>query len=476
MEWDNNSSSLNNDADEGEQRWAGAMENADVRRAAKAERKVAKNQVRFDVITKEDLQVIQEALHPPPKLPTEETDLILNGQGLADNSTIDENIIFNPHTFTWAKLRERIREKKIAKNNGIKQQAPNTPQRIEELLSPIFASLCISPDLSKASRCRKSLDAKLRVAILKDITAFENEQAETMQRMAGYWRYVNRRTYNSMVRNNELWDWATGEKLPEIAEAELEAIDGEDESGAGILDEKRREGPTPEEYDPDFELPRGLKPLTLAPPVGRLEDAIHVKNLSFNPGQSPGPTLAFNVPSPSPSDEDGEVAWDNLNNPIGYSTATHNPFPLPLPLPNGNASDRDFQGVKDTRLLGKAIRPASPPREDASPSPQPPLERRPLPLVTTPEPDRTMNRFDPLDHETPAPCEEDRKSKAKPATTTAFKLHPTPIVKTLAIHDDPAWTVQQHAKGNRPGTHRGWRTPVGGNYKQPRKTATGGKL
>lgn len=37
-----------------------------------------------------------------------------------------------------------------------------------------------------------------------------------MMRMAGYWRYVNRRTYNAMVRNNQLWDWATGEKLEEL--------------------------------------------------------------------------------------------------------------------------------------------------------------------------------------------------------------------------------------------------------------------
>lgn len=37
-----------------------------------------------------------------------------------------------------------------------------------------------------------------------------------MMRMAGYWRYVNRRTYNAMVRHNQLWDWATGGKLEEL--------------------------------------------------------------------------------------------------------------------------------------------------------------------------------------------------------------------------------------------------------------------
>lgn len=41
-------------------------------------------------------------------------------------------------------------------------------------------------------------------------------------RMAGYWRYANRRTYNVMVRNNQLWDWTTGTKLEEVDEEEEE--------------------------------------------------------------------------------------------------------------------------------------------------------------------------------------------------------------------------------------------------------------
>ena len=48
--------------------------------------------------------------------------------------------------------------------------------------------------------------------------------------MAGYRRYANRRTYNQMVKNNELWDWAAGQKLPEIEEEnELESNEEEDE-------------------------------------------------------------------------------------------------------------------------------------------------------------------------------------------------------------------------------------------------------
>ena len=60
---------------------------------------------------------------------------------------------------------------------------------------------------SNSSKGRKRLLNKLTIAIEADLLAHENEQAATMQRTAGYWRYANKRTYNFMVRNNEIWDW-----------------------------------------------------------------------------------------------------------------------------------------------------------------------------------------------------------------------------------------------------------------------------
>ena len=48
--------------------------------------------------------------------------------------------------------------------------------------------------------------------------------------MASYWRYSNRRTYDQMAKNNELWDWAAGQNLWEIGEGDgLESIAEEDE-------------------------------------------------------------------------------------------------------------------------------------------------------------------------------------------------------------------------------------------------------
>ena len=206
VEWDSNSSTLHNDdadAGKGKQCWSGVMDSADARKAAKAERKAAKNQVLFEVITQEDLSRVEKALHPESE---QQGSAVSKGQGLADNQTIDENIAFNASTFKWSGLRQGVHAKKIAKNNGGKPKA-NTPQQDNEILSPIFASLGIATNLSKGSKERKSLDAKLRAAILGDLVAVKNDQVETMQRMAGYWRYANRQTYNEMIRNNEIWDW-----------------------------------------------------------------------------------------------------------------------------------------------------------------------------------------------------------------------------------------------------------------------------
>ena len=166
------------------------MESTDTRKAAKAERKAAKNQVLFDYITPVELDMVKQALHPESE---QQGPAVSNGQGLADNSIIDDNIAFNAHTFKWSKLRQSIHAKKSARNNDPRSKL-NISQHDNEALSSIFAILGISTDLLKASRERKSLDAKLRTAILGDLVAFKNDQAETMQRQAGYWRYVNRRT------------------------------------------------------------------------------------------------------------------------------------------------------------------------------------------------------------------------------------------------------------------------------------------
>lgn len=479
VEWDNNSSTLTNDDDANERKrcWSGAMENADARKAAKAERKAAKNQVLFDVITQEDLALVERALHPESE---QQASTVSKGQGLADNHTIDENIAFTANTYKWAGLRQGVHAKKIAKNNGGKQK-PNTPQQDNEILNPIFVSLGVIANLSKASKQRKSLDAKLRAAILGDLVAFENDQVERMQRMAGYWRYANRRTYNEMVRNNELWDWATGEKLPEIREeVELDAIEEEDENAeAGTLDGET-EGKVPENWDdPDFEIPAGQTTLSLTSLIERsntngivgrsdtptklneeIESTrdritnVHISKLSISPGPLRGQNASFEVLSPISSNEDWERFRDASGDHTkeGSNTLSGSPAPRnPLSPMTSNAkgqTKRGFQGVKDTRVLEKAIRKASPPFKDTPRAPQP---LRNLTASTNQNGDTPdlLNRFGALNRETPAPCEEVKKVDPSPVKSVV-RIPAKPIVKTLAIHnEEDDWTTLPSPKGRK---------------------------
>ncbi len=453
------------------------MESPDARRAAKAERKAAKNQVLFDIVTQEELALVERALHPDLD---QQTNPPSKGQGLANNRTIDENIAFNANVFKWGKLRQSIHAKKIAKNNGGKPK-PNTPEQDNKILSPIFAQLGISTHL-KANRERKSLDSRLRAAILGDLTAYENDQVETMQRMAGYWRYANRHTYNEMVRNNEIWDWATGEKLPEM-EAELEIIEEEDENAEAGTRITGMASQIPENWDdPDFELPGdemvlSLNPLVDGPNTNTNEkvdrsdprtkpwhpdgytnsdevysttDHISISKLSFSPGCFSGQTLSVEVLSPLSSDE----TWERLQAESGDSRTLDKIStprdPLSPKTPNPKAPlDKGFQGLKDTRVFGLAIRKASPPLTN-TPTPPQPTNPPSLPAAkkkNTPDP---LNRFGALDHEVPAPCEEVKKADPDTPVKSIVKIPAKPIVKTLVIHDDQDdWTTMRRLKGKK---------------------------
>ena len=486
IEWDNNSSTLNDDDDddpkERKQCWSRGMENADIRKAAKAERKAAKNQVLFQIITQQDLATVEKALHPESDQQAGE---VSKGQGLADNHTIDENIAFNANTFKWSSVRQAVHLKRIAKSNGGKHKS-NTPEQDNEILSPIFASLGMSTNLSKANKQRKSLNAKLRAAILGDLVAFKNDQVETMQRMAGYWRYANRRTYNEMVRNNEIWDWATGEKLPEITEeAELDVIQEQDETAeAHTLDGGTER--IPEDWDdPDFEIPAGQTALSLTPLIDRLNtngtvgrsdtltkqpyadhdtkldeeiDSIRdcitstrISKLSFSPGYLSGQALSSKVLSPISSDEDWERLWDESGDHInegsevldGCSTPRSPRSPM-TPSPK-DLNKEGFQGVKDTRVLGKAIRKASPPMNATPRVPQTTRDLLASPTQNRDTPD-LLNRFSALNHETPAPSEEVKKVDP-PLTRSVIRIPAKPIIKTLAIHDEKDnWKTIQSAR------------------------------
>ena len=283
-EWADSSTVCEEEMDIKRLRTSNTKENNSTKKAQKAEKKIVKNQMRVQIITSEDIERISQALHPF-RIPLGGESYVDqngngNGQGLLNNSTIDANITFNTRTFRYASLRQNIHAKKLAKAQGI--GAPNTsdnsvlgqedPQIVETL-----GRLNITVVTAGAS-CResKTLLSKLCDAIRNDLLIVENEDRDTMMRMAGYWRYVNKRTYNAMVRNNELWDWATGAKLEEIEE--IEEFDEEKEVGGdqeGLADgsgahgvEVHSQNILVESYDADFSFKdaEGL-PLVLRQPA-----------------------------------------------------------------------------------------------------------------------------------------------------------------------------------------------------------------
>ena len=466
VEWDSNASTLNNDDDEAEERkqyLSGVMESPYSCKAAKVERKAAKHQILLDVITQEELSMIEEALHPQAE---KQANTVSKGQGLADNQTIDENITFNPHTFKWGGLRQGVHAKKIAKANGKK---PNTPEQNNKILNSIFAVLGIKTNISKANKERKALDSKLRAAILRDLVAFDNDQVETMQRMAGYWRYANKRIYNEMVRNNELWDWATGEKLLEITEADLDVIEEEAENVGNGTQGVRRGRLTAESWhDAGFELPADLAALAIADRSnkdgkgggsdtelnGEIEsarDRISISKLASSPECPTVQTPNLNALSPSSSDESWErtESGDHTKEDLETFKDSCTPRdPLSPVLCSPKSSDeKGFQGVKDTRVFGKAIHQASPP-----PKNRPRATQSPTRSLSTSMPQHKKdprNRFGALNHEVPAPCEEVSKADHNPVKSV-IRIPAKPIVKTLVIHEDKDdWKIVRQPKGKK---------------------------
>ena len=297
--------------------------------------------------------------------------------------------------------------------------------------------------------------------------AFKNDQVETMQRMAGYWRYANKRTYNEMVRNNEIWDWATGEKLPEITEeAELDVIEEQNENAeaqAGTLD-GRTEGRIPENWDdPDFEIPAGQTELSLTPLVDKLNTNGRSDRLTRQSDADREldedvdlirDSLSFKVLSLHSSNEDREwlrdESGDNANKgseALNGSSTPRNPLSSMTPNPKG-PHEEGFQGVKDTRVLGIAIRKVSPPFKDTPSTSQSIRNLLPIPTKNTDTSD-LLNRFGALNNETPAPCEEVKKVDP-PLIKSVVKIPAKPIVKTLVIHDEKDdWKTLHRLKGKK---------------------------
>ncbi|KAL8980529.1 MAG: hypothetical protein Q9205_004413 [Flavoplaca limonia] len=198
----------------------GMKDNHATGRMRKAERKQARSSSLLQVVTPGLMETIEAVLHPDAHPLDDFTD----GLGPSLDVTLARNIIkenvgFNPSCFKPANMCQDIHAKRMLKSNGIGKIPSKIPTN-EVAMNAILRNLDIKPGSKRSSKERVALLKQLRIAIRDDIDKVKNEDRDTMMRMAGYWRYVNRRTYNFMVRHKQIWDWATGQTLEEIEEEE----------------------------------------------------------------------------------------------------------------------------------------------------------------------------------------------------------------------------------------------------------------
>ena len=358
------SSTLNDDEPEhGRIDLLDGKENVSSKKTQKAERKVAKNQNRFRVITTADMKRIYEAIHPAlDRNP-------FSGQppnhhatpGLPNDATISANITFSTRTFRYSSLRPAIHTKKVLKSNGTYPNHSTTPASISATpsshastpMNTILHNLNISTSPPLHSRKeRKSLLARLTTLIATDLECVNNEDRETMLRMAGYWRYVNRRTYNAMVRHNQLWDWETGAKLEEIEE---ENDCGDDEDGWETCTPSASSPDTIEDYGDDYELGLGVEEL-------KLVDRESYRHDEDGVGNKEKPATARKLFVPSTKDISTSLTSDDDN--------------------NATPTQSTFTGKKDTRFRTTPTIPSfplSPHQHDHQTPTHPPLPSIPNP-------------------------------------------------------------------------------------------------
>ncbi|KAL8669097.1 MAG: hypothetical protein Q9168_006299 [Polycauliona sp. 1 TL-2023] len=195
-------------------------------RKTKAERKQARSsKLLQEVVTPALMDKIDAALHSESH-PSEDT---TDGSGASHDSRlshkiIKDNIGFNPSCFKLASMRQSVHTKKVLKSNGIGKVSSKAP-RNEVAMTATLENLDVVPISTPPSKERVALLKQLRGVIRDDLDKVENENRDTMMRMAGYWRYVNRKTFNFMVRNQQIWDWTTGQRLEEIEDEDEGELD-----------------------------------------------------------------------------------------------------------------------------------------------------------------------------------------------------------------------------------------------------------
>lgn len=128
------------------------------------------------IMTAQGMELIQKVLHPES-----------SGQAI-EGLTNEDTILKQP---------SNIKERQHRRCTG------------EDATRQMIKDLNVTTELLK-DKPRDKLLKKLIEAVEADLIAYDNEQAATMERRCGYWRFASKRTYNWMVRYNIVWDWCVG--------------------------------------------------------------------------------------------------------------------------------------------------------------------------------------------------------------------------------------------------------------------------
>ena len=427
---------------------------------AKAERKTAKHQADVRPITESDLKRLNLILHPD--LASQEVKYNRgSSQGLTSHA-VEDNITFNPQFHRYADLRLSVSEKNAIKANRHQQirGLPEDPKEQKTLIDSILEKLGISVALKRSYKDRKACE-KLRTLIFNDLVSAANEAACTMERMAGYWRYVNRRQYNHMIRTNEIWDWATGAKLPEIEEetdicesdeSESEGSDGT-LSGSTVLGSSGPSSPTAEleKAIVDFKWDGGEEKGELKTPI-QLTKILDISSTTFSqrdcansltiiPEQHLEPTLTCLASSTHSIHDLKKASNIDLSSHAGDITPTsilQGPTfkdPWTISSPSAKSAECNEHQAEDPSSLLRDVKSPLTPQEDRNLTNQPqPRRVLSLPPKTAPVAKDKNNRFRGLKIEQAAPREEDDIS----APITARRVPPieyTPPVVPIETSD-----------------------------------------
>lgn len=123
---------------------------------------------------------------------------------------------------------DNVKQKKAARTAHREKQVEKAKNILQsKYVVNIINKLGINPLIDDRSKERKTLVEQLGNAIRADIETVANEAKETMKRQTAYWKYANKKTYNTMVRSKELINWETGEKLQDLELEDNEREDGE---------------------------------------------------------------------------------------------------------------------------------------------------------------------------------------------------------------------------------------------------------